>query len=141
MYVLTARRNPLHAVCGKPAANRTVTLTGPGTHMTSIGVENLEFDAEQRQRSAQVLPKLPPASERTPKTPQNAGQEAGLVADNDGQIGFGAIMLHKMADDGRRPDPTGKYRLGGLNRAIPNVVQAANSLINSCVINLVILAL
>ena len=39
---------------------------------------------------------------------QNAGQEAGPVAENDGQAGFGAIMLRRMADDGRRPNPTGK---------------------------------
>ena len=78
--------------------------------MTSTGVENLAFDTEQRQRSAYVLPKLPPAAENTLKTAQDVGQEAGPVAENDGQVGFGAIMLCKMGGDGRQPNP---------NREIP----------------------
>ena len=101
---------PPHALRSHPPADRTVASTGSGTHMTSTGVENLAFDTEQRQRSAYVLPKLPPAVENTLKTAQDVGQEAGPVAENDGQVEFGAIMLRKMADDGRRPKP---------NREIP----------------------
>src|ERR1035437_8819265 len=84
--------------------------------MTSAGVENLEFDTEQRRRSAHVLPKLPPAVESTPKTAQDVGQEAGPVAENDGQVGFGAIMLRKMADVGCRPSPMGKSAIISLER-------------------------
>src|ERR1035437_5709877 len=52
--------------------------------------------------AAEGMRKWPPALERTPKTVQEAGQEAGPVAENVGQVGFGAIMLRRMADDGRR---------------------------------------
>ena len=46
--------------------------------------------------------------ERTPQTSQNVGQEAGPVAENYGQAGFGASILRKMADDGRRPNANGE---------------------------------
>ena len=78
--------------------------------MTSTCVENLEFDTEQRHRSAHFLPKLPPAVENTRKTVENVGQADRPVAENDGQVGIGVIMIRKMADDGRRPNPTRKYR-------------------------------
>ena len=89
--------------------------------MTSTGGENLEFNTEQRHRSAHVLPKLPPMVESTPKTAQNVGQEAGPVAENDGQVGFGAIMLRKMADEGRWPNPMGKSRLEAILSDWPQV--------------------
>ena len=83
--------------------------------MTSTCVENLEFDTEQRHRSAHFLPKLPPAVENTRKTVENVGQADRPVAENDGQVGIGVIMIRKMADDGRRPNPTRKYRMNAIN--------------------------
>ena len=79
--------------------------------MASTCVENLEFDTEQNHRSAHVLPKQPPAVEGTPQTAQNEGQDGDPISENYGHAGFGAIMLRKMTDDGRRPNPTGKSRL------------------------------
>ena len=67
--------DPPQAVRGDSAEGRTITLTGPGIHMTSTRVENLEFDTDQRRRSAQVRPKLSPMIGSPPQT----GQEAGPV--------------------------------------------------------------
>jgi hypothetical protein len=44
---------------------------------------------------------------------REAGDTDHAVAENDGQVGFGVIMLRKMADGRRRPNPPGKSRGGG----------------------------
>ena len=96
-----ARRKPTQAPVNAPAIGTVLPntsivnschsvnmgghYTARDTPMTSARLENLEPDTEQRHRSAQVMPKLPPAIERTPQTSQNAGQEAGPEAENDGQ--------------------------------------------------------
>jgi hypothetical protein len=76
--------------------------------MTSTGVGNLEFDTEQGQRSAHVMPKQPPTGERTPPTARSACQKVAPRNENAGPAGFRAVMLCKMADDGRRPKANGE---------------------------------
>jgi len=83
--------------------------------------ENLARVTELHPRSAYVLPKLPPAVENTPKTDQDVSQEAGPVAENDGQVGLGAIMLRKMADDGRRPNPNREIPVDGSKRVFRRI--------------------
>ena len=76
--------------------------------MTTARLENLEFGTKQRHRSAHVLPKLPPAADKTPQTAQGARQQVVLKYENSGQARFGVIMLRKMVDDVRRPKPNGE---------------------------------
>ena len=51
--------------------------------------------------------------ESASKTVQDVGQKASLVAENDRQVGFGASMLRKMADDSCRPMANGKNSAKG----------------------------
>ena len=74
-------------------------------------------------RSANVSPKLPPAVKETPTIDQDVGQEAGHVAENSGQVGFGANMLRNMDGDGRRPRANREIR----NTRIDWCVAAINS--------------
>ena len=83
-------------------------LAGPRTDMTTAYPENLTRVTERHHRSAHMLPILPPAVENTPKTDQNVSQEAGTVAENDGQVGLGAIILRKTVGDGHRPKANGE---------------------------------
>ena len=76
--------------------------------MTTARLENLAFDTEQRHRSAHVLPKLPPAADKTPQTAHGTRQQVVLKYENSGQARFGVIMLRKMVDDVRRPKPNGE---------------------------------